>query len=375
MLEGAGGLIDRSHHWFGGLGGRYNAQKHVWKFPSGALIYFGHMQHESDRLQYQGTQFAFIGFDELTEFTETQYTYMFTRNRADVDSGLRVYMRSATNPGNIGHHWVKSRFIVRDIVNRIRWFAIEEGRDIEVPYGHPFAKSRAFYPALLTDNPSIGEDYIRNLRANTDDVERARLEEGDWDVEYTEGRIFDTWSLENISAEADYNPDLPVYWGVDDGYAEGHGPGHQDYHPRIILIVQNNALGGLNVIDELCVTGEVYGETFDKVLDPQRFPYHRPSLSWIDGSAATFRGEFDARGLRTANGTHRVVEGIKAVRELVLGADGVRRLRVHPRCTNLIFEMALYRSDPKARSETGEPVPMKLNDHSIDALRYVAYHK
>lgn len=380
MLEAADGLIDRSMRWFPGLGGRYNDQKHVWRFPSGARIYFGHMQHEDDKSLYQGAQFAFIGFDELTEFLESQYTYLFSRNRAPEGSGLRVYMRSASNPGNIGHQWVKDRFIVRDIVNRIRHFALVESGgkwiDTEVSANHPDARSRAFYPALLRDNPSIGQAYVRVIRSMTDSIARARLEKGDWDIEYTEGRIYDTWSHENINSDlAVYNPDLPVYWGVDDGYAHGHGPGYADYHPRVILWVQNNPLGGLSVIDEYVATGETYGTTFEHALDPARYPYRRPSLTWIDGSAATFRAEFDARGLTTANGTHRVVEGIKAVREMVLGADGVRRLLINPRCINLIYEMPLYRSDAKARAESGELVPMKQDDHSEDALRYLTYHK
>ena len=375
MLEGADGLIDRSLRWFAGLGGIYNHQKHFWTFPSGARVYFGHMQHETDRFDYQGAQFAYIAFDELTEFTETQYTYMFSRNRAPEQSGLRVYIRAATNPGNLGHQWVKDRFIVRDIVNRQRWFAVIDGKDQVVEHSHPDARSRAFYPAKLSDNPSIGDRYVRAINALTDPVAKARLIAGDWDVEYTEGRIFDTWALANISEQVQYNPDLPIYWGVDDGYAYGGGPGYPNYHPRVILFIQDNALGGLDVIDELCVSGQTYGETFNDALDAQKFPYRRPSLAWIDGSAATFRAEFDARGLSTVNGTHRVVEGIKAVRQLILGPDEVRRLRVNPRCSNLIFEMSLYRSDPKARTETGEPVPMKVNDHGIDALRYVAFNK
>jgi hypothetical protein len=376
MLEAADGLIHRSQRWCkDGLGGKYNDQKHMWKFPSGARLYFGHMQREDDKLDYQGAQFAFAGFDELTEFTITQYTYIFSRVRAPEGSGLRTYVRSASNPGNLGHQWVKDRFITKDIVNRLRYFAISDGRDQEVPMDHPDARSRAFYPALLSDNPSIGQSYVKNLKALTDEIQKTRLLTGDWDVEYTHGRIYDTWSAENISADAEYNPDLPVYWAVDDGYAEGDGPGHANYHPRVILFIQDNALGGFNVIDELCTTGETYGQTFDRALNPDIFPYRRPSLTWIDGSAATFRAEFDARGLSTANGTHRVVEGIKAVRQLILGSDGVRRLQVHPRCPNLIYEMALYRSDPKARSETGEPVPMKLNDHGVDALRYLIFNQ
>ena len=71
----------------------YNASKHVWMFPSGARIYFGAMQRVQDRTKYQGQQFDFIGFDELTHFTWDEYSYMFSRNRPS-GPGTRVYMLS-----------------------------------------------------------------------------------------------------------------------------------------------------------------------------------------------------------------------------------------------------------------------------------------
>jgi hypothetical protein len=335
------------------------------------------MQYEKDRLQLQGAQFAFIGFDELTEFTLPQYTYMLTRLRAAKDSGLRVYMRAATNPGGIGHQWVKERFITKDIVNRARYFALVDGVDTEVSRDHPFARSRAFYPALLTDNPAISEEYIRNLQANPDPVERARFIAGDWDIEHTEGRIYDNWSLDNITTDAEYNPDLPVHWGVDDGYVYGDGPGHANYHPRVFLFLQDNAIGGVNVFDEYLATGETNDESVASVLDDTNLRYHAyrpPKLVWLDGSAAQFRGELIKRGLHVANGTHRVVEGIKLVRQMIADGKGVRLLKVHPRCENLIYEMGDYRSDPKYKSQGGELVPLKVSDHSQDALRYDLYN-
>lgn len=374
-LEGANGPIQRSLEWYPYYGGLFNASKHMWRFPSGARIYFSAMQYEEDKFQFQGDELTTAYFDELPEFTPSQYLYIFTRVRASAP-GLRPYIRSAGNPGGIGRVFVRERFIRRDIRNRLRYFAQIDGKDTEVSRDYPNALSRAFYPATLEDNPAADPDYAKRIMATGDPILIAQLLHGDFDIEYTEGQIYDTWTASNISADiAVYNPDLPVYWGVDDGYAHGHGPGYADYHPRVILWAQTNALGGLNVIDELCVTGETYGETFEKALDPARYPYRRPSLTWIDGSAATFRAEFDARGLTTANGTHKVVEGIKATREMILGGDGVRRLLVNPKCANLIYEMPLYRSDAKARSETGELVPMKVNDHSEDALRYLLYHK
>ncbi len=77
------GLIDRSEELYKKAypKARYNATDHVWRFPSGAKIYFGNMQYVKDRTNYQGKAYDFIGFDELTHFTWDEYSYMFSRNR------------------------------------------------------------------------------------------------------------------------------------------------------------------------------------------------------------------------------------------------------------------------------------------------------
>jgi hypothetical protein len=59
--------------------------------------------------QYDSSEFQFIGFDELTSFSEGQYTYLFSRLRATKDNPLPIRMRAASNPGNRGHDWVKAR--------------------------------------------------------------------------------------------------------------------------------------------------------------------------------------------------------------------------------------------------------------------------
>lgn len=379
MLEQADGMIQRSLVWYPPYGGRYNDQKHYWKFPSGARIYFGHMQRRNDMYIYQGAQFAFVGFDELTEFKEEQYLYMFTRCRPG-SADLLAYIRAATNPGNIGHRWVKKRFITRDIANRTRWFARQDGEDIEVSRDHPEALSRVFYPAALEDNPSADPRYLQRILATGDSILIARLAEGNWDAEYNEGLIYDTWSNEtHVSADADYNPDLPVYWGCDDGYVFGDGPGSMTYHPRVVLFFQDNAMGGLNVFDEYVQTEETHEVTLESVLgpvdgSPSEAPtrwqgYRRPTVAYVDGSAAMFRGELTRRGVSSVNATHRVAEGIKAVRQ------NLATLRVHPRCQATIYEFTAYRSDLKGRADGGEIVPLKIDDHSMDGLRYVVYNR
>ena len=72
---------------------------------------FGHAMHEKDIRNYDSAEYNFVAFDELTHFTRFQYEYLaFTRCRSS-DPDLPAIVRSASNPGNIGHGWVRKRFI------------------------------------------------------------------------------------------------------------------------------------------------------------------------------------------------------------------------------------------------------------------------
>lgn len=134
-------------------------------FPSGANLVFGYLDSEQDKYRYQSSAFHFIGFDELTQFTETQYTYLFSRIRRRSDSGIPPRMRSASNPdGNL--EWVKQRFVV------------------EGP-----SKGRIFIPAKLEDNPHLDQESYEESLAELDPVTRLRLREGNWEIK-EEGTLF-----------------------------------------------------------------------------------------------------------------------------------------------------------------------------------------
>lgn len=145
---------------------RWIDKEKCWLFPSGARLTFGYLEHENDKYRYQSAEFQFVGFDELTQFTETQYQYLFSRLRRLKGSNIPIRMRSASNPGGVGHNWVEQRFII-------------EGRQ----------KGRIFIPARLEDNPHLDiEEYDRSLQ-NLDPVTREQLRRGNWKVR-VEGNMF-----------------------------------------------------------------------------------------------------------------------------------------------------------------------------------------
>ena len=158
-------LISKSHEWLSGTDARWNEMRKQWRFPSGATLNFGYIQNKGDEFRYKSAKFNFIGFDEVTDFKENQYTYLFSRLRKSIGSGLPSRMRAASNPDGRGFTWVKRRFILSKTDDRL------------------------FLPANLSDNPFIDhEDYIQSLE-NLDAVTKARLLKGDWNVVH-EGHIF-----------------------------------------------------------------------------------------------------------------------------------------------------------------------------------------
>lgn len=96
QVSNPGGLFDASRELYPLAGGQPKATPPGWRFPSGATVRFAHMQYEDDKLDWQGSQIALIGFDELTHFSQTQFFYMLSRNRSLC--GVRPYVRATTNP-------------------------------------------------------------------------------------------------------------------------------------------------------------------------------------------------------------------------------------------------------------------------------------
>jgi len=177
-----GALMDRFRSWVGLHDNvHWNNNSFIATFPSGARIAFGYLNNSNDYLRYKGSEYQFIGMDEVTEIRENDYRYLFSRLRRPPSGPLSevpLRMRCASNPAP---NWVRQRFIV-------------EGKE----------KGRIFVPSRLTDNPGIDAESYRQALAALDPVERKRLEEGDW-WSTTLGTMFDRTSVVIID-----NDEIPV---------------------------------------------------------------------------------------------------------------------------------------------------------------------
>jgi predicted phage terminase large subunit-like protein len=177
MLPGA--LMDMAQEWLGPTDAKWRSPTMSWKFPSGATLTFGYLEHEEQKRRYASARFHYIAFDELSQFTETQYEFLFSRLRRPAASphgrapdGMGAHqiplrMRAASNPGGAGHNWVKRRLV--DVKTR--------------------RSGAAFIPSRLIENPHLDVASYEQSLSHVGPVERERLLRGDWDVT-EEGTLF-----------------------------------------------------------------------------------------------------------------------------------------------------------------------------------------
>jgi len=183
-------------HWY-----QYNKKDHKAEFYSTkAVLEFNHCQYDQDTRTYQSAQYDRMYFDELTHFSEYSYTYLMSRCRT-TKTTIKAQVKSATNPGNIGHQWVKKRFVDAGEPN-----TVVEHEDEKT--GSKY--TTMFIPAKLYDNDHLVKadpGYISRL-LKLPDSERKALLDGDW---YSfEGQYFPEWDYD-IHVVTPFA--IPPHWG------------------------------------------------------------------------------------------------------------------------------------------------------------------
>lgn len=168
-----GALMDRSMKWWKNTDAHWDGTNYRWTFPSGAQIQFGYLEHEGDETRYQSAEFQCICFDELTQFSLAQYTYMFSRLRRTRGVDIPIRMRSASNPGGVGHLWVKKRW--------------------NLPSGRTGSNNRMFVPAKLEDNPHLDQETYELSFEELSEVTKAQLRHGDWTAHNLGGKFDPAW--------------------------------------------------------------------------------------------------------------------------------------------------------------------------------------
>ena len=361
---------------------KYNAGRHEFSLVNGSKILFRHCENEADRFNYSGIEIQFLYFDELTSFEQTIYDFLKTRLRAKKSLGVTPIVRSASNPGNIGHGWVKKMF-----VDAGPYMSIQEQK----LYSETLHKERIvrtqYIPALATENPFITEEYIFELEAKPDALRRALLN-GDWDS--FEGQVF----TEFVNDRSHYKDrlwthviedfEIPVWWpryfSFDHGYSKPFSclwwaideSGIAYLYRQWYGCKPNQANKGIELTPRQIAEGIVNAEReeqenaihVDRVADPAIF----------DRS----RGDSVADQMMPANG-HKGVMFSKADNTRIAGLMQIHerlRFRNDGRPMMYIFESCKdwIRTVPNLPYSQKKPedVDTSAEDHDYDSTRYFA---
>ena len=332
----------------------FNSSSHTGRFKNGSFIDFGYCATENDVYQYQSAEYDVIRFDELTHFTELQYIYLISRVRGANDFPKQI--KSSTNPGGVGHEWVKSRFV--DPSESGKSFLGEDGM------------KRIFIPSLLDDNKFLTEGdpgYRKRLLALPEREKKALLY-GDWNI--FDGQYFSEFSKEiHVVSPFEIPTEWRKYRTIDYGLDR-----------LACLWIAASPDGSFYVYREYCESNLTISSAAKAILD--RTPpceniyatlappdlFHRSQES--GKSKASLFSEFGVNFTRTSNDREA---GWLSLKELLkTGACGEARLRIFSHCAEIIKCLPALQVD-RIKTSDCSTEPHEIT-HAPDALRGFAIY-
>lgn len=359
--------------------GRYNAARHEIAFPNGSVIHFRHCAHRDDMYAYKGAEIQWLYFDELTSFEMEIYDFLKTRLRAKKSLGVRPCVRSSSNPGDIGHGWVKKRF-----VDAAPYMQVFEER-ITLKNGRSKAYRLQYIPSLVTENPYIGEDYLFQLESKPAALRNALLH-GDWNA--FEGQVFTEWCdrpdhyRDQLWTHVVEPFEVPLHWprymSFDHGYAKPFSVGWWAVGPDGCAYRYREWYGcepgrpnvGLKLTPRQIAEGILERETserennlrIDRIADPAIFDRSRG-----DSVAQLMEPSGGKPGVFFRPGDHTRLAGKMELHErLRFDEDGKPMLRVFSTCRDFIRTLPALPYSQR----TVEDIDTDSEDHIYDETRY-----
>ncbi|MEG2144095.1 MAG: terminase family protein [Oscillospiraceae bacterium] len=345
---------------------KYNSTHHTGVFKNGSILDFGSCERENDVFKYQSAEYDVIRFDELTHFSFDMYVYLISRVRGVNDYPKQV--KSSTNPGGVGHNWVKQRFV-----------------DIGAPdTSHVFPNgTRIFIPAKIHDNVFLTKsDPLYEVRLkNLPQKEQKALLYGDWDI--FEGQFFEEFNREVHCVKPFVIPPhwqkyVTIDYGMDmlaclfiavDG--ENNAFVYKEIYEGRDNSMGENGKGHIVSQAAVRIKEESAGESIYAFLAPPDL-WNRNRDS--GRSTADIFGEYGIALTKTGNNR---VNGWRALREwlkISKGEDGqpTSKLKIFDSAINLIRTLPALQRDRKNSEDTAS-FPHEIT-HLPDALRGFAVY-
>lgn len=353
----------------------WSEKESQWRSPSGGTLWMTYLDKEDDLVRYWGQAYSWIGFDELTKWPNPVYwNTLRSRLRTSTNTGLSLYMRSTSNPGGLGHSWVKKMFIDPSEPNKAFWATDPEtGKTLRWPEGHskegqPLFKRR-FIPATLFDNPYLSEDgvYEANL-LSLPEQQRKQLLEGNWDI--SDGAAFGEFNRRIHTIEPFH---IPNNWTKFRACDYGYGS-----TSAVLWFAIDPSNDQIIVYDELYTHKVTAVDLADMILEQEEGD--RVRYGMLDSSLWHNRGDTGPslaeamilRGCRWRPANRSKGSRIAGKNELhrLLQIDehtDEPRMVFFNTCRNIISELPLIPLDRKNPEDVDTHYK---NDHGYDALRY-----
>ena len=330
-----------------------------WYFPSGATLKMRYMENESDADSYQGHQYTWIGFDELTNHA-TPYGYNKLKACLRNSNNIHGRIRSSGNPGGKGHLWVKSRFI--------------DSMPPYTPYEDENGLVRMFIPSKISDNKYLKENkqYIALLKSSgSAELVRAWLD-GDWDV--IAGAFFDCWKkhmhvIKPFRVPTDWTRFRSFDWGSARPFSVGWwaiSDGALGY-PKGALIRYREWYGASEPNVGLKLTAEAVGDGIAQREKGENISYGvaDPSCWKVDGGESIAE-RMAKRGVRFKPADNAPINGWDQMRQRFIGIDDEPMIYVFDTCLDSIRTIPLMQHD----TNNPEDIDSDMEDHAADDWRY-----
>ena len=358
--------IQEAYKRWAGIG-KY--RDHTWEFPNGSRMLFRHCQHEKDRFLYQGAEIHALFIDELTHFPASIVEYLESRVRAEKLLNFKPRKRYTSNPGGIGHAWVKSRFVDLEPFNL---------NAIEI-WSETLKRSkiitRQYIPAKATDNPHLTDDYIFELEKKPEALRRALLD-GSWDA--FEGQVFFEWrdnpdgyftgEKTHVISPRMIPPEWRRYRSFDWGFSKPFSVlwWAVDHEDRVYLYREWYGASAPDVGLKMPVQDVAKGILEREAEDGEVIGYADPAI-WDASMGESVAVQFARAGVYFSPGDHTRLAGkMQLHNRLAFDQDGIPMLYVFSTCREFIRTIpALTYSETRV-----EDVDTKGEDHAYDAARY-----
>lgn len=313
-----------------GIGYYYNRSENYVDIGSNTYYLFG-ASTEASQDVVQGLTAAGAYADEAALFPQSFIEQMIGRCSV---TGTRIWMNC--NPGS-PYHFLKTDYI-------------DKAAEKHIVHLH----------FTMDDNLSLSPDVKERYKRLYSGIWYKRMILGEWVL--AEGIIYDMFTDDLLFDDAEFTKSKKSscrrYIALDYGTT----------NPMVFLDIYDDGTT-LWVVNEYYYdsrkemrqkTDEQYADDFERFIDGEY-----PDMVIIDPSAASFKVVLRGRGYRVKDADNNVNDGIRIVAMLMT----CRKLRVHQRCENTRRELSNYVWDEKA-VQRGEEKPLKVNDHTCDALRY-----